>query len=59
MRNNKVIANRGTWPMWVFLLVLVWMGWPMGAVHAQDKKCAVVLMHGKWGNTQYISFFGR
>ncbi len=59
MRNNNVMANRGTWPMWVFLLLLVWMGWPMGAVHAQDKKCAVVLMHGKWGNTQYISFFGR
>lgn len=26
---------------------------------AQDKPCAVVLMHGKWGNTRYISFFGR
>jgi pimeloyl-ACP methyl ester carboxylesterase len=26
---------------------------------AQDKQCAVVLMHGKWGNPQYISFFGN
>lgn len=26
---------------------------------AQDKACAIVLMHGKWGNTQYLRFFGR
>lgn len=26
---------------------------------AQEKPCAIVLMHGKWGNTQYISFFGK
>lgn len=26
---------------------------------AQDKGCAIVVMHGKWGNPQYISFFGR
>ncbi|MFO1264102.1 MAG: alpha/beta hydrolase [Rhodoferax sp.] len=28
---------------------------------AQDntKPCAVVLLHGKWGNTQYIGHFGR
>jgi pimeloyl-ACP methyl ester carboxylesterase len=26
---------------------------------AQDKECAVVVMHGKWGNPQYIGFFGR
>lgn len=26
---------------------------------AQEKECAIVLMHGKWGNTQYISFFGN
>lgn len=26
---------------------------------AQNKECAMVLIHGKWGNTQYISFFGR
>lgn len=26
---------------------------------AQDKPCAIVLMHGKWGNTRYIGFFGR
>lgn len=30
-----------------------------GNAIAQDKQCAVVLMHGKWGNTQYISFFGN
>lgn len=28
-------------------------------VFAQDKQCAVVLMHGKWGNPHYISFFGN
>ncbi|MFZ2971639.1 MAG: alpha/beta hydrolase [Ferribacterium limneticum] len=25
---------------------------------AEQRTCAVVLMHGKWGNTQYISSFG-
>lgn len=62
MRKVGVMANPGTswmWPMWALLLLLVCMAWPAGVVHAQDKKCAVVLMHGKWGNTQYISFFGR
>jgi len=24
-----------------------------------NQPCAVVLLHGKWGNTQYISHFGR
>ncbi|WP_394789444.1 alpha/beta fold hydrolase [Rhodoferax sp.] len=28
-------------------------------VHAEDKECAIVLLHGKWGNPQYIAFFGR
>ncbi len=27
--------------------------------NAHEKTCAVVLMHGKWGGTQYISFFGN
>lgn len=26
---------------------------------AQGKECAVVVVHGKWGNPQYIAFFGR
>jgi pimeloyl-ACP methyl ester carboxylesterase len=26
---------------------------------AQERSCAVVLMHGKWGGTQYIGFFGN
>jgi pimeloyl-ACP methyl ester carboxylesterase len=26
---------------------------------AQDKGCFLVVMHGKWGNPQYISAFGR
>jgi len=26
---------------------------------ALERECAVVLMHGKWGGTQYISFFGN
>lgn len=44
---------------WRALLVLVCVlcGWAPG--QAQDKKCAMVLLHGKWGNPQYISFFGR
>ena len=32
---------------------------PSAPAIAQDKPCAVVLMHGKWGNTRYISFFGN
>lgn len=31
---------------------------PVGAQEAA-KPCAVVLMHGKWGNTQHIGHFGR
>lgn len=30
----------------------------VGCAVAQDKQCAVVLLHGKWGNTQGIGFFG-
>lgn len=30
--------------------------WP---AQAQDKGCAMVLLHGKWAGPQYISFFGR
>lgn len=26
---------------------------------AQEKECAVVLIHGKWGNPQYMIFFGN
>jgi pimeloyl-ACP methyl ester carboxylesterase len=28
-------------------------------VYAEGKDCAMVLLHGKWGNTKYIAFFGR
>lgn len=31
----------------------------LGPAAAQDKTCAMVLIHGKWGNTAYISHFGR
>ena len=30
-----------------------------GHCMAQEKECAMVLMHGKWGNSQYLSFFGN
>ena len=26
---------------------------------ALEKQCAVVLMHGKWGTTQFVIFFGK
>lgn len=29
------------------------------ATSAQDKNCALVLMHGKWGSTQNLVFFER
>ena len=32
--------------------------WPLIG-NAQAKQCAVVLMHGKWGTPQFISFYGR
>lgn len=41
------------------LLLLAVVCLPTWPALAQDKACAVVLMHGKWGNAQYISFFGR
>lgn len=30
-----------------------------GQAFAQEKSCAVVVLHGKWGNTQNIGFFGQ
>lgn len=47
--------------MMKFLRLLGFCLLAMLACHAsaQEKECAVVLMHGKWGNTQYISFFGN
>lgn len=32
---------------------------PLLPAYAQDKDCAMVLLHGKWGDTNYISHFGR
>jgi dienelactone hydrolase len=32
---------------------------PAFAQQTTPKPCAVVLMHGKWGNTQFIGHFGR
>lgn len=32
---------------------------PFSAAHAQDKTCALVLMHGKGGAPREMSFFGR
>lgn len=29
------------------------------AAPAQDKSCALVLMHGKWGSPQYLAVFAR
>ena len=38
----------------IFTLAL----WPLIG-NAQAKECAVILMHGKWGTPQFISFYGR
>lgn len=38
----------------IALLVLL-----AGPSFAQEKECAIVLMHGKWGNPQYMGFFGN
>lgn len=37
----------------VISLCLCLLVWP---APAQDKACAVVVMHGKWDNPQYIQF---
>lgn len=39
------------------LVTVLFSGVPVAK--AQDKECAIVLMHGKWGKPQDISFFGR
>jgi dienelactone hydrolase len=44
------------WAYWGLLALC--FGWVL-PVQAQDKACAVVVMHGKWGNPEYISAFGR
>lgn len=41
------------------LFCTAFLGLVAGQAIAQEKSCAVVVMHGKWGNTQSISFFGR
>lgn len=31
----------------------------IASAQAQDKACAVVMLHGKWGNPQYVQYFAR
>lgn len=55
------VSRRFVWRATTFIAAGLWWlcaAWP---VHAQaaDRACAVVLMHGKWGNPQAIGFFGR
>lgn len=40
------------------LLCFAFLSLLSGQAIAQEKNCAVVVMHGKWGNPQNISFFG-
>lgn len=37
----------------------VFVGLFAGQAIAQEKNCALVVMHGKWGNSRDIGFFGR
>lgn len=41
------------------LLCSVFLSLLCGQAIALEKNCAVVVMHGKWGNPQYIGVFGR
>jgi pimeloyl-ACP methyl ester carboxylesterase len=41
------------------LVCFAFLSLSIGQTVAQEKNCAVVVMHGKWGNPQYIGFFGR
>ncbi len=41
-----------------FMIALCFSLWPTIAP-AQQKECAIVLMHGKWGTPQFINFYGR
>lgn len=40
-------------------IVIAMLALLAGQSLAQEKECAVVLMHGKWGNPQYMNFFGN
>lgn len=40
-------------------VVSLWLCLAFWPALAQDRPCAVLVMHGKWANPQYISFFGR
>lgn len=40
---------------WLFIL----MATVTATVHAQDKACAVVVLHGKWGNPQGMALFAN
>jgi pimeloyl-ACP methyl ester carboxylesterase len=46
-----------TWRL--ILVCAALLGLIVGQAAAQEKRCAVVVMHGKWGNPQYMGFFGR
>lgn len=51
---------RASIPTWLIRCVVsLWLCLVVWPASAQDKACAVVVMHGKWANPQYISFFGR
>jgi pimeloyl-ACP methyl ester carboxylesterase len=57
---KKAMSNCQTMMKIVFKLISLFVITFMAQSSiAQDKQCAVVLMHGKWGTTQFISFFGR
>lgn len=50
--------------LWALCLLLAALAPLSAQAQAQaqanaGKRCAMVVMHGKWGNPQYISFFGR
>ena len=46
---------------WIIrLLVQAWLGLAaLQSVQAAEKACALVLMHGKWGSTQFMAAWGR
>lgn len=50
--------KRHRWNWWLSALTLFGLA-ALQSVQATEKECALVLMHGKWGSTQYMAAWGR
>lgn len=59
VRTNRKTTIWNRWTAALVMLALAAIATPMAQAQDTAKPCAVVLMHGKWGDPQYMGHFGR